>query len=181
MYTFTPNTPAESSKVNANFAGLADGSEILNDAVTTAKILDANVTTAKLADASVTPAKRSGGFKVGTLSTSVFGSTGNKAITGVGFTPKKLVIYVGYDVSAAGNARESYGVTDGTTTYCRGSAVGTSTVARWFLTGTTIINVRTETNVTVLAATLVSIDADGFTINVNTADASYSGSYEAYA
>lgn len=33
MYTFTPNTVTESSKVNSNFAGLADGSEISDEAI----------------------------------------------------------------------------------------------------------------------------------------------------
>ena len=33
MYTFTPNTVAESAKVNANFEGLADGSEIADEAI----------------------------------------------------------------------------------------------------------------------------------------------------
>lgn len=163
-------------------AGAVDNSAALaSDVVTTAKIADANVTTAKLADAAVTPTKRTGGFKVGTISTANLGTTGSKAFTGIGFQPKFLRIFVSYDTSAAGAARESLGVTDGTTTVCRGSAVGGSNQARWALTGTTIVNIRNESNSTVLAATLTSIDADGFTINVGTADASYSGYYEAYA
>lgn len=48
MNTFSPNTVIESSKVNENFDGLADGSEIQSSAITTAKIADANVTSEKL-------------------------------------------------------------------------------------------------------------------------------------
>lgn len=40
MYTFTPNTVAESSKVNSNFEGLADGSEIADSAILPRHISD---------------------------------------------------------------------------------------------------------------------------------------------
>lgn len=49
LNSFTPNTPIESSKVNANFSGLADGTEINDSAITTAKINDGAVTADKLA------------------------------------------------------------------------------------------------------------------------------------
>lgn len=63
-YTFSPNTTASSSEVNANFDTLYNdynggisAANLADNAVTTAKITDLNVTTAKLADDSVTPAK----------------------------------------------------------------------------------------------------------------------------
>lgn len=45
MQTFTPNTTIESAKVNSNFSGLADGSEILASAVTPEKLLTGTGTT----------------------------------------------------------------------------------------------------------------------------------------
>lgn len=63
-YTFSPNTTAASSQVNANFDTLYNdynggisAANLATDAVTTAKIADSNVTTAKIADGAVTAAK----------------------------------------------------------------------------------------------------------------------------
>jgi hypothetical protein len=63
-HTFSPNTTASSSQVNADFDtiyndynGGINSSNLATDAVSTAKIADSAVTTAKLNDASVTNAK----------------------------------------------------------------------------------------------------------------------------
>lgn len=63
-YTFSPNTTASSSQVNANFStiyndynGGISATNLAAGAVTTAKIADSNVTTAKIADSNVTTAK----------------------------------------------------------------------------------------------------------------------------
>jgi hypothetical protein len=63
-YTFTDNTAAEASEVNANFDtiyndynGGISATNLATGAVTTAKIADSNVTTTKIADANVTTPK----------------------------------------------------------------------------------------------------------------------------
>lgn len=61
-YSFSNNTTAEAGEVNSNFTavknfvdGLATGTNIDTNAITTAKIADDAVTAAKLADTAVTP------------------------------------------------------------------------------------------------------------------------------
>lgn len=63
-YTFSPDTTASSSQVNADFDtiyndynGNISATNLAASAVTTAKIADSNVTTAKIADSNVTTAK----------------------------------------------------------------------------------------------------------------------------
>lgn len=62
--TFTANTSASASQVNANFDtiynefnGNISAANLATDAVTTAKIADSNITTAKIADSAITTAK----------------------------------------------------------------------------------------------------------------------------
>src|SRR5690606_30066558 len=57
--------------------------------ITNANITDTRVMVGPvIPNGFVTPEKRSGGFKIGVIPGSTFGSTGNKSITGVGFKPK---------------------------------------------------------------------------------------------
>src|SRR5690606_8329630 len=51
------------------------------------------IDTDTLAPGAATPDKRSGGFYIGVIPTSTLSSTGSKAITGVGFTPKCVQFY----------------------------------------------------------------------------------------
>jgi len=63
-YSFTNGTVIESAEMNSNFTavknfvdGLANGTNIEANAVTTAKIASSAITTAKIADAAVTAQK----------------------------------------------------------------------------------------------------------------------------
>jgi len=47
MHTFSPNTQIKSSQVNANFSGVADGTEIEDDAITTSHLSDNSVSVKK--------------------------------------------------------------------------------------------------------------------------------------
>lgn len=143
-------------------------------------LADDAVTTAKLADSSVTADKRTGGFKVGVITTTNLTSTGSKAITGVGFEPSFIEVHVNLDTSAAGASRSSVGVSDGTTTRSMGTAVDGSGGASARYNSTALINARNEANVSQVTATFTSLDSDGFTFNVTLANSSYSGFYVAY-
>ena len=143
-------------------------------AVSGSKIANGSVTLAKLAT-DATP-----GFKIGTIAGATLGTTGNKAITGVGFTPR----IVRFTVASAGStSTATFGVgamTTGSQFYSASSADGsvgsrqTSTTAciGWLSAGSTTPS---------LLASYVSMDADGFTINVSTASSTFAVYYEAVA
>lgn len=126
----------------------------------------------------VGPASRSGGFKTGTFSK---GTTGNIAVTGVGFQPK-FVEFFFQPTSATGSIFSMTGAADGTSQNCTGvSGATTPTMARWSSTSA-CINVRNAAGTSISVATLVSFDAGGFTLNFSTADSGASDySYRAYA
>lgn len=159
MHTFTPNTTIESSKVNANFSGLADGTEVNNGAIT--------------------PAKRTGGFKIGSFTSN--GSTGNQAITGVGFTPK-LVRFIWLVGNATSAHFSGQGAMDASgNQYATATGGNLSNLFRYSSTSACLAGFTSVADATPeLVATFVSMDADGFTFNITTATA-LSFAYEAYA
>lgn len=130
---------------------------------------------------SVGPSKRSGGYKVGTIPASTFSSTGNKSITGLGFKSKLVNFYL-ESASSTSGARAMSGAMDAaggqhTETTAVGasgySQQGTSTACMgWINAGSTTFSMR---------ANAVSCDADGFTINVVSANGTFAIAYEAYA
>lgn len=118
--------------------------------------------------------------KIGTLSTPTV--TGNQAITGVGFQPK-LVILFGTLFNAVGTntARMSIGASDGTNEFTVAEHIqhgadptNALTIKK---TGSCLINLGSA-GTAVLDGTMVSLDADGFTVNWTTVLASsYTISY----
>ena len=134
-----------------------------------------------IADGSVNPAKRSGGFKVGTIPGSTFGSTGNKSITGVGFKPK----YVEFEVifsSSTTSLRTGKGWMDESggqgmaATATNGSSVSSTALATARCIGWLSVGAATR----VMGASFVSMDNDGFTINVNETASSFDVVYRAF-
>jgi hypothetical protein len=95
-YTFSPNTVASSSQVNANFDTLYNdynggisAANIASSAITTAKIADDAITTAKLADSSVTYTELTAGMAVQTAFTVLSSaSTGTTVIPGDNTIPQ---------------------------------------------------------------------------------------------
>lgn len=128
---------------------------------------------------SVGPAARTGGFFVGQISAATFGSTGNKAITGVGFTPK-LVKFT-YMATGTGASNTAYGAMTTTSQYYATTA-NDSGSGRGRGAGTDACIGATSSSATLyLKAAYVSMDVDGFTFNVSIADSSFAWAYEAYA
>lgn len=134
-----------------------------------------------IADAAITPAKRSGGFYVGTM---VVSASGNQSVTGVGFTPKLV---------------EFHGVLDGgnqsTSNFGFGQGFMDSSGRQWSHWGnvtesgdasgagnwTTACFATGDPNADVdVAFAYVSMDADGFTVNVSSAENATRIGYVAY-
>ena len=116
-----------------------------------------------------------GGFHVGVIPKASLGSTGNVSITGLDFTPKLV--------------RFTLLPTDGTTVM--NMAHGAMTPSSQFFT-CYLYNARQSgtdaafawmSNSTTLALkfSYVSMDSNGFTINVSTASSTFDVAFEAYA
>lgn len=165
------------STLQLTTAGLADG------AVTTPKLADTAVTTAKVTDGAVTPVKRSGGFKTGNFTSHA--TTGNKAITGVGFQPKFVKFYTTRETTGAGGVneiRQGSGRMDGTSQssmYFAQNDADLGNSAQSFAIGSAIFQAD-RAGTAVYEARYVSFDSDGFTINVITAINIYRVLWEAY-
>lgn len=108
---------------------------------------------------------------VGTFTTPT--TTGNVAYTGVGFVPKLILFFGTGATGFAANYRRSWGVTAGTgaTDEWAGSGgcddnLSVTNTFKQFNTGVCILNSRTGTAKDV--ASLVSFDADGFTLSWST-------------
>jgi len=129
---------------------------------------------------SVGPAARTGGFFIGTIPASTFSSTGNKPITGVGFTPKlvRFVITPGSSTGFYGAGTGAMTASSQYSTYISGSTAASS---RTSSTSLCIIVNSAGTTTMVQTASYVSMDADGFTINVVNASATFDVAFEAYA
>lgn len=132
----------------------------------------------------VGPAARTGGFFIGTLSgASVLNTTGNKVITGVGFTPK-LVLFRGlFGASSTGANEASGGMTAAAQFYATSGSntAATTAFARNASSSACIGFVSAGSSTPTLLGAYVSMDADGFTINISTASSAVDFSYTAYA
>lgn len=130
---------------------------------------------ASLPAGSITPAMRTGGFKIGTIPGSTFSTTGNKSITGVGFKPK-LVRFTLMPTSSSTVMNMAHGAMTSTNQFysaflTNARMSGTDAAFGW-LGSTTSLSLKFA---------YVSMDSDGFTINVSSAASAFDVSYEAYA
>lgn len=132
-----------------------------------------------IADGSVTPAKRSGGFKVGIIEGTVLGSTGNKTITGVGFKPK-LVRFTLMPTYSSAAANFATGAMTPTGQFASTMASSGTNSARSSSSTASFLYVSSS-GTTILRFEYVSMNNDGFTINVVDANSDFRVSYEAYA
>lgn len=117
-------------------------------------------------------------YHIGVIPSSTFGSTGNKAITGVGFMPKivrfKLQIGTGTTTAiywAEGEATSSSNM--------RFSAIYSSTSSVRRVGSESYCIGWTNNTTSLMLSTLVSMDPDGFTINVSMANTGFDIAYEA--
>lgn len=128
----------------------------------------------------VTSKQRQGGFYIGTISGATLGTTGNKAITGVGFTPK-MVRFSSLPTSSTGATNTALGAMTASSQYVVLNATDTSTGrGRYSSTSYCIGLVGPGSSTPFLLASYVSMDADGFTINVATASSAFDIAYECY-
>lgn len=139
------------------------------------------ITTAKIANAAVTVAKRAGGFYIGQISAATFSSTGNKSVTGVGFTPKFVMFFVmpSAATSASTNAYGAMTTTVQFNTWASSNSAG-NTSARNNSTTACVGWGTSSASSYNMSASYVSMDADGFTINVGTADGTFAVQYIAF-
>lgn len=144
---------------------------------------DGIVTTAKIADGAVTTSTLAAGavpIKIGVISSSVFGTTGNKTVTGVGFKPQLIKTFP--LITGTGAAQYANGVATASSQYISAfTIVGASATYNRINSSSGFIGFAASSTGWALFASLVSMDADGFTINVTTAANDFSYVYEAYA
>ena len=132
-------------------------------------------------DDSITPAKRTGGYKIGTIAGTTVNTTGNKAITGIGFKPKLVRLGI-MEATQSGFPAFTDGGFTADAQYCRGWAAdpGAGQWYRWSSTSYCIQRYSAIGGTPLLQIARVSMDNDGFTINVSNAS-NIALFYEAYA
>lgn len=131
--------------------------------------------------AAVTPSKRSGGFKVGSIAGSTFSTTGSKPITGLGFKPK-FIRFRGFGADNAGAAGSAEGACDESLNQYLTMVYITDTPnAGRRSSNARCIGYMGTTSGYAMAASLTSMDADGFTLDCTLAGTGFTWYYEAHA
>jgi hypothetical protein len=124
-------------------------------------------------------ADRSGGFFIGQIAGATLSTTGNKAITGVGFTPKAVLFSIGYSSSTSVSMSGSGSMTAAGQFYNASASdtAGTTVFSRTSSTAACFGWISAGSSTPLLLASYVSMDADGFTVNVSTGSASFPVNY----
>lgn len=154
-------TAAKWNQLGTNDAGFKDGTNI-----------DAGA---------ITPSKRSGGFKIGTIAAATLGSTGNKAISGLGFQPKLVRFAMLQTISSGTNSIYGLGAMTSANQYTHCATIDATNRSRYSSKSACISGVGSGSATPFILANYVSMDADGFTINVSTASNAFDWAYEAFA
>ena len=113
--------------------------------------------------------------KVGAF-TAPASTTGNQAVTGVGFLPTALIVWTTYQTAAGYTDAVYFGIgfTDGTTMHWQAAATDDNTSpndTNRTREETSLVRIENLTSTNIRVGAFVSFDADGFTINWTTADA----------
>ena len=132
------------------------GAALPANTVTTAAITDGAVTSDKIDLPTLPPLTKTGMVNVSTA--------GNVSVTGVGFKPSR-VEFVCDETTSPTSAYSNRGFTDGTIQRVIATAVGTSAAITYQSTVRCIGKIAGTSNRSI--ASIVSLDADGFTINVS--------------
>lgn len=147
----------------------------------TNKTIDGNLNTITNLGPSTLAESVKPGFAIGIISKTILSTTGNKAITGLGFTPK-LVRFTALAASDGSNANAGMGAMTASSQYWTSIAANS--------TGNHVRNAGSDAAIAYLSAgsvtplmkaSYVSMDNGGFTINVTSASSAFDVAYEAYA
>lgn len=119
--------------------------------------------------------------KIGVITGATLGSTGNKPVTGVGFKPK-LVKFTVMPTATAVSTMVGVGAMTESSQYLVTSSANTqsNTAARNATTSGCLGYLGAGATTLILYAQYVSMNTDGFTINVVTASSTFDVAYEAY-
>lgn len=150
----------------------------LNDIVENIESLAAGT---GLNDASIVASKLGTHIKKGVMATSVFTSTGNHSITGIGFKPVLVEFEILFSSSSsffgvstgsmASGGAQSWNAMSGKTTASFRNSSKTQCIA--YLSG--------DDGSIAIQGSFVSMDADGFTFSTAIAGSSFEVAYKAYA
>lgn len=160
--------------------GSVNAAAIATGAVGGTQLAGSAVATVSVADGAITPVKRSGGYKISNFLS--HSTTGNKAITGLGFRPKLVRFSVipdstGTDTRTGQGAMDSFGNQWAWHHYLNVSG----NVIRQEWSSSSCIYITGTPTTAVYQASYVSLDSDGFTINVTSGNSSYRVFWEALA
>jgi len=176
----SPTFTGTVSGVTSTMVGLGnvDNTSNATERAATATLTNKTIAGGSNTISGIDPSMRTGGFKVGSFTTS---STGDLAITGVGFVPK-AVTFTLISPNSASVGRSGAGSMDSsgnqfawsvnTQDAGDGSGNGATNICMLSVGG----NKATE-----IAASYVSMDSDGFTINISTHAAARTFGYLAIA
>lgn len=130
----------------------------------------------------VLPENRAGGFYIGIIPGSTFETTGNKTITGVGFKPK-LVRFTAIPTSSITTVNFGTGAMseDGTQYVTSITSQHSTSNSHRASSTASALGWLGATGLWSLLASYVSMNDDGFTISVSTANSAFDIAYEAYA
>jgi hypothetical protein len=185
-YTMPPVSPfdvitsqAENEKI-ANIESLADGTGIGDKSVTLPAINGGTTAGTLVTDASGN-VTASPGFKIGIIAAATLGSKGKKSITGVGFKPRLVRFQLLPSASTSFMGYASGAMTSTSQYFSAVAGVSNSSQSRYSATNRCFGFLTASTGSIMLEMAYVSMDNDGFSINVITASSAFSIAYEAYA
>jgi hypothetical protein len=118
------------------------------------------------------------GFAIGSISGATLSTTGNKAVTGLGFRPR-LVEFEVLPTTSTTETIDGSGAMTASNQFFRSVFVGAS--ARRRVSTTSNCFGWTNATTSQLLAAYVSLDDDGFTVNVSVADSTCAVAWRAYA
>ena len=117
--------------------------------------------------------------KIGSIAGSVFSTTGNKSVTGIGYKPS--MVKFTYMASGTGAIQTGTGAMTSSAQYYASMSADSGT-GRTRNSGTdAVIGIgNAGTGALYIKVAYVSMDSDGFTINVSTADGTFPVAWETY-
>lgn len=119
-------------------------------------------------------------YALGTITAATLGTTGNKAVTGLGFRPRLVRFTLAPSATGTTATTASGGMTDSAQWYTTAAASNAPAASRNSSSAACIGYVSAGSSTPILLASRQSMDQDGFTINVSTASSNFDVIYEAF-